>query len=135
MSKKNRADAAMAQGRLIYMLELARGSSHIASTRTPETLKRAISEVMDGFCQVHGAAARGVFQALLSLEVGQRGHPEGAQAVSAFASAADGQKKAGPARDRPVKSPDHFRGETRGQNLREQSGGGQEMPRPLRPER
>lgn len=34
MSKKNRADAAMARGRLIYMLELARGGSHIASTRT-----------------------------------------------------------------------------------------------------
>lgn len=104
MSKKNRAGAAMARGRLIYMLELARGGSHIASTRTPQSLSRAITEVLDGFCQVHGVAARGVFQALLALEVGQRGHPEAALAVSAFVSAADGQKKAGPVRGRPEKA-------------------------------
>jgi hypothetical protein len=104
MRKKNRADATMAQSRLIYMLELARGSSYIASTRTPQSLNRAITEVLDGFCQVYGSAARGVFQELLAREVGQRGHREAALAVSVFASAVDGQKKAGPRRDRPEKA-------------------------------
>lgn len=85
MRKKNSADATMAQGRLIYMLELARGSSYIASTRTPQSLNRAITEVLDDFCQMHGLAARGVFQELLALEVEQRGNREAAVAVSMFA--------------------------------------------------
>jgi hypothetical protein len=55
----------------------------------------------DDFCQGHSVAAWGVFQALLAVEVGQRGHGEAALAVSAFASAVDGQKKAGPAEPTP----------------------------------
>jgi hypothetical protein len=105
MPKKNMTDAAMAQGRLIYMLELARGSSHIASTRTPETLNRAIAEVLNGFCEVHGLQALGVFQELLALDVGQRANQDAALAVRRFAPEVRGGKKSrsrtGPARKKP----------------------------------
>ncbi|MFM0342457.1 hypothetical protein [Paraburkholderia fungorum] len=106
MPKKNMAGATMAQGRVIYMLELARGSSHIASTRTPQTLNRAITEVLDGFCEVHGLHALNVFVELLALEVEQRGNREAALAVSSFASGVSGQKK-GRSKEGPAgKSPD-----------------------------
>ncbi|MFM0041062.1 hypothetical protein PQR05_09625 [Paraburkholderia sediminicola] len=104
MLKKNITGAAKAQGRVSYMLELARGSSHIASTRTPQTLNRAITEVLDGFCQVHGLHALDVFLELLALDVGQRGNRDAALAVSSFASGVDGRKEAGPVRDRPGKA-------------------------------
>ncbi|MFL9913257.1 hypothetical protein [Paraburkholderia sp. RL17-337-BIB-A] len=101
MPKKNIAGAAMAQGRVSYMLELARGSSHIVSTRTPETLSRAIAEVLNGFCQVHGLQASGVFRELLALDVEQRGNQDAALAVRSFAPELSGGKKTDPVRDRP----------------------------------
>ncbi|MGF6726886.1 hypothetical protein P3T43_006278 [Paraburkholderia sp. GAS41] len=110
MPKKNIPGATMAQARVIYMLELARGSSHIASTRTPETLKRAITEVLEGFCQAHGLHALDVFLELLAQEVGQRGHREAAVAVSAFASGVDGQKKDRSRAEPAGKSPDLSKG-------------------------
>lgn len=62
MSETKRTDAAMAQGRLMYLLELARGSSHIASTRTPETPKRVITESwttsVKGTAWPHGVFSR-----------------------------------------------------------------------------
>jgi hypothetical protein len=93
MPKKNIAGATLAQGRVTYMLELARGSSHIASTRTPKTLNRAIAEVLTGFCQVHGLQALGVFRELLALDVEQRGNQHAAAAVRRFAPELTGGKK------------------------------------------
>jgi hypothetical protein len=66
MPKKNSADATMATGRLMYMLDLARGSSHIASTRKSDTRERAIAEVLAGFEAVHGRQLLDVFRELLA---------------------------------------------------------------------
>ncbi|REE18355.1 hypothetical protein B0G71_1363 [Paraburkholderia sp. BL27I4N3] len=96
MPRKNIIEATLTQARLTYMLELARGSSHIASTRTPETLNRAITEVVDGFCQVHGLQALGIFRELLALDVGHRGNQDAALAVRCFAPELSGRKKTGP---------------------------------------
>jgi hypothetical protein len=113
MPKKNIAGGTMAQGRVTYMLELARGSSHIASTRKAETLNRAIAEVLSGFCQVHGLQALGVFRELLALDVGQRGNQDAAAAVRRFAPELTGGKKADPVWDRPGKSADPSEGKIR----------------------
>ena len=91
MPKKNMAGATMARGRVTYMLELARGSSHIASTRKAETLNRAIAEVLNGFCQVHGLQALGVFRELLALDVEQRGNQHGG--CTPLRAGVDGRKK------------------------------------------
>ena len=113
MPKKNIAGATLAQGRVTYMLELARGSSHIASTRKAETLNRAIAEVLTGFCQVHGLQALGVFRELLALDVEQRGNQHAAAAVRRFAPELTGGKKADPVWDRPGKSADPSEGKIR----------------------
>jgi hypothetical protein len=81
MPKKNNVDAAMAHGRVAYMLELARGGSHIASTRSPETLNCAVAEVLNGFSRVYGSQALGVFIELLALDVEHRGNINAALAV------------------------------------------------------
>jgi hypothetical protein len=104
MPKKNMAGVTMAQGRVTYLLELARRSSHITSTRTPKTLNGAIAEVLNGFGHVHGLQALGVFRELLALDVEQRGNQDAALAVRCFAPGVDGQKEADPGRDRPGKS-------------------------------
>jgi hypothetical protein len=113
MPKKNIAGGTMAQGRVTYMLELARGSSHIASTRNAETLNRVIAEVLNGFCQVHGLQALGVYRELLALDVGQRGNQDAAAAVRRFAPELTGGKKADPVWDRPGKSADPSEGKIR----------------------
>ena len=113
MPKKNIAGATLAQGRVTYMLELARGSSHIASTRKAETLNRAIAEVLTGFCQVHGLQALGVFRELLALDVEQRGNQHAAAAVRRFVPELTGGKKTDPVWDRPGKSPDPSEGKIR----------------------
>ncbi|MFM0041060.1 hypothetical protein PQR05_09610 [Paraburkholderia sediminicola] len=84
MPKKTISGTAMAQGRVTYMLELVRGSSHIASTRKPETLNHAIAEVLEGFHQVHGMPGLGVFRELLAQDVERRGHRGAASAVRSF---------------------------------------------------
>ncbi|PCE27054.1 hypothetical protein BWP39_09705 [Paraburkholderia acidicola] len=84
MPKKSISGAAMALGRMTYMLELVRGSSHIASTRKPETLNGAIAEVLEGFCQLHGVPGLGVFREILAQDVGRRGNLGAASAVRSF---------------------------------------------------
>jgi hypothetical protein len=69
MPKKNIAGAAMARGRVTYMLERARGSSHIASTRKPETRDRAIAEVLAGFGEIHGLLFLDTFRELLAGDI------------------------------------------------------------------
>ncbi|MFB9128652.1 hypothetical protein ACFFYR_37940 [Paraburkholderia dipogonis] len=46
MPRKAIEEAALVRGRLTYMLELARGRSHIASMRGAGTRDRAIAEVL-----------------------------------------------------------------------------------------
>ncbi|CAB3650269.1 hypothetical protein LMG24238_01102 [Paraburkholderia sediminicola] len=84
MLKKTISDAAMALGRMTYMLELARGSSHIASTRKPETLTGAIAEVLEGFCKLHGVSGLCVFREVLAQDVERRGNLGAASAVRSF---------------------------------------------------
>lgn len=113
MRKKIITDSMMAQGRTFYMVELARGSSHIASTRSPETLNCAITEVLNGFSQVYDPQALGVFRELLALDVEQRGNQDAALAVRCFAPGLTDGKKADPSRARPGKSPDLSGGNNR----------------------
>jgi hypothetical protein len=98
MPKKNNAVVALAQGRMTYMLELARGSSHIASTRKPETRDRAIADVLEEFRKVHGAQALDVFRELLAQDTERRGHAEAGAAVRHFGVAQAGAEKKTPAR-------------------------------------
>jgi hypothetical protein len=81
MLKKKMSDARMARSRVLYMLELARGSSHISSTRSPDTLNVAISEVLNEFVDLYGADELEIFQELLALEIEQRGNSNAAQSV------------------------------------------------------
>lgn len=113
MRKKIITDSMMAQGRTFYMLELARGSSHIASTRSPETLNRAIAEVLNGFSQVYDPQALGVFRELLALDVEQRGNQDAALAVRCFAPGLTDGKETEPSRARSGKSPDLSGGSNR----------------------
>jgi hypothetical protein len=93
MPKKNLANAALTRGRVAYVLELARGGSHIASTRSLATANSAIEEVLNGFCQTYGLQVLPVFQALLALEVDKRGNKNASEAVRCFErSVADGKK-------------------------------------------
>ncbi|WP_063910516.1 hypothetical protein [Paraburkholderia monticola] len=86
MAKKAISGAAMALGRVTYMLEVVRGSSHIASTRKPETLQHAIVEVLEEFRQLHGVPGLGVFRELLAQDVEQRGNLGAASAIRSFRS-------------------------------------------------
>jgi hypothetical protein len=120
MSKKDRTDAALTQGRLIYMLELARGSSHIASTRKPETRDRAIAEVLEGFGEVHGLQRLDIFRELLAEDTERRGHLEAAVAVRHFGRALpDTEKRTPAAKGRRKKTLAVAEGQGIGQNLRD----------------
>lgn len=84
MSRKTVSVTEMAQGRLVYMLELARGGSHIASTRRPETLSLAITEVIGGFHLLHSHHATAIFRELLAQDLEARGYNSAASAVRDF---------------------------------------------------
>ncbi|ASL42166.1 hypothetical protein bAD24_I01660 [Burkholderia sp. AD24] len=86
MVKKISSGVVMAQGRVTYMLDLVRGSSHIASTLKPETLNSAIAEVLEGFRKSHGRPDLKVFRELLAQDVEKRGNQGAASAVRAFNS-------------------------------------------------
>jgi hypothetical protein len=74
-------DAALARARVAYMLELARGCSYISSTLTPETLDRAVAEVLGDFLKAYGTQNLGVFQKLLAQDLERRGNRKAASAV------------------------------------------------------
>jgi hypothetical protein len=101
MPKKSIADdALMARGQIIYMLELARGSSHISSTRSPPTLKSAIAEVLGEFCEAHGSQSLGILVELLARDIEQRGNRAAAIAVRCLARDLAGEIKVAPSMDR-----------------------------------
>jgi hypothetical protein len=70
--------------RSVYLIELARGSSHIASTLSPQTQRIAITEVMDEFRAQYGADKLVVFRELLAESLEKRSEPSAAQAVLNF---------------------------------------------------
>jgi hypothetical protein len=84
MPKAKSGGAAAASARLAYLLKLARGSSHIGSTLTPESEQRAIAETLAEFCQVYGDAQVALFQQLLAEELRHRGKRDAAAAVAHF---------------------------------------------------
>lgn len=70
---KGPSGAAAATARVTYALELARGASHISSTLSPETQRRAIVETIGEFCDLYGETKLPLFQKLLAEELRQRG--------------------------------------------------------------
>lgn len=70
--------------RSAYLMELARGSSYIASTLTPATQHRAIAEVMHEFCTQYGADKLFIFRDLLAESLKDRNNLPAAQAVLSF---------------------------------------------------
>jgi hypothetical protein len=120
MPKKNITDVALVQGRLLFMLELARGSSHITSTRKPESRDRAIAEVLEGFSKVHGLQRLDIFRELLAEDTERRGHLEAAVAVRHFGeSLPDTEKRTLAAKGRRKKALAIAEGQGIGQNLRD----------------
>jgi hypothetical protein len=66
-------------------MELARGSSYIASTLSPATQQVAIAEVLHEFRLQHGADRLFIFRDLLAESLEKRDNRSAAQAVFAAA--------------------------------------------------
>jgi hypothetical protein len=66
------------------MVELARGSSYIASTLTPATQAAAIAEVLNEFRSQYGADRLLIFRDLLAESVKNRNDARAAEAVLNF---------------------------------------------------
>ena len=77
LSKAQRID----QCRRRYMAELARGASHIASTRTPASERSAISDVTGEFDRRYGNDDFDIFLELLAQALDARLRPETAAVV------------------------------------------------------
>jgi len=81
MGRKKPGGAAMAAGRTLYMVELARGCSHIRSALDRSTLANAIVDVLDEFVRLKGDSELSLFQQLLAEELRRRGSEDVALAV------------------------------------------------------
>ncbi|CAB3800909.1 hypothetical protein LMG28688_05273 [Paraburkholderia caffeinitolerans] len=68
----------------VWVLELARGASHIASVLSAETLDAAVHEVMQEFAAAQGSAELDAFCWLLAERLEKRGCAAGAARVRAF---------------------------------------------------
>lgn len=75
------AAADLARCRIEYFVELARASSHIASTQSSATQRAAIAETFSEFVECHGAQDFSVFVELLARHLEERRSPEAASAV------------------------------------------------------
>ncbi|WP_258875548.1 hypothetical protein [Paraburkholderia sp. BL27I4N3] len=82
--RKSAREADKALCRSTYMMELARGSSYIASTLTPITQRTAIAEVLNGFREQHGADTALIFRDLLAESLKNRKDALAAEAVLNF---------------------------------------------------
>lgn len=72
--------------RTLYMLELARGCSHIRSALTHDKRIGAISEVLQEFRDINGDSELPVFQQLLEEELRRRDCGDMASAVRSVRS-------------------------------------------------
>lgn len=79
-----KSNAALANARAAYAVELARGRSYISSTLTPASRNRAIKEVILEFCRIYGKRELILFQTLLSEDLQQRGESDASTAVLDF---------------------------------------------------
>jgi hypothetical protein len=64
-----------------FRLELSRGATCIASSRTRESLRMLIRETLDAFIETHGAAQLPVFRTILAERLVARGRPDAADEV------------------------------------------------------
>jgi hypothetical protein len=71
--------------RSTYLLELARGSSHISSTLGADSQHAAIAEVLREFGLKYGKDKLPVFRDLLAESLEDRDNPDAARAVLSFA--------------------------------------------------
>ncbi|SHK96187.1 hypothetical protein [Paraburkholderia terricola] len=74
----------MTTARMIYMLELARGCSHIASMLTAESEQRAITDTLEEFLRLYGVKETTLFQELLADDLHRREKTAAASAVRNF---------------------------------------------------
>ncbi|MCP2091345.1 UNVERIFIED_ORG: hypothetical protein J2Y81_007432 [Paraburkholderia sediminicola] len=84
MPREKTDGAAMANARIAYVLELARGCSYISSTLSSDTRRSAIAEVLGEFRELYGEREETLFQKLLAEELQRRGKPVAASEVLAF---------------------------------------------------
>ncbi|WP_240975691.1 hypothetical protein [Paraburkholderia aromaticivorans] len=82
--RKSAREAEKTLCRSTYMMELARGSSYIASTLTPATQQAAIAEVLNGFREQHGTDTLLIFRDLLAESLRNRRDKLAAEAVLNF---------------------------------------------------
>ncbi|CAM2164091.1 conserved hypothetical protein [Paraburkholderia sacchari] len=68
----------------VWLLELARGASHIASMLSAETLEAAVHEVMQEFVAAQGGEELDAFCWLLAERLEKRGCAAGAARVREF---------------------------------------------------
>lgn len=64
-----------------FQLELARGTSHIASSMTADSVRRSIHEELDGFVKLHGLTRLQEFREVLSDRLHGRGKCDAAKLV------------------------------------------------------
>ncbi len=83
-SQKGTRAVDAARYELSCAVELARGTSHIASTLTPATLQQAVAEVLRAFQAERGREPFEAFQWLLAERLERRGRADAAQAVRAY---------------------------------------------------
>ncbi|WP_201643376.1 hypothetical protein [Paraburkholderia metrosideri] len=83
--KKKRKPENLSQYDRRYEVELARGRSHIASTRSADTRNAAIEEAWTEFVALHGPAEAPVFLELLATRLEQSKSTDAAMEVRRFA--------------------------------------------------
>lgn len=82
--RQTRWDADLVMYRCIYMAELARGSSHIASTLSVASRDAAIVEVVVDFQMMCARANLAIFLELLAQALEKRCNEEAAAAIRHF---------------------------------------------------
>ncbi|MEX3985323.1 hypothetical protein AB4Y45_40980 [Paraburkholderia sp. EG287A] len=78
---KQPSTADLSRCQLLYVVELARGSSHIDSTLTVASRKAAISEILSEFEAWYGTGDIPAFVEILARRLEERANPDAASAV------------------------------------------------------
>jgi hypothetical protein len=78
---RSRRASILGQCELRYAVELARGSSYLASTMTYSTLEAAVTETVEAFVSTHGDEFLPEYLELMSRRLSERNKPEAASLV------------------------------------------------------
>ncbi|HTR07335.1 MAG TPA: hypothetical protein VMJ11_11915 [Paraburkholderia sp.] len=84
MKKGKSKSVASAAYRQLYMAELARGGSYIASTLSDASERAAVLDVVKEFCGRYGSRDLAVFMELLAQTLEGRNRPAAASAIRRF---------------------------------------------------